>query len=322
MNTNLGLQCSATNFNEIATKYRSTLLAIPIIGIQNSIKYMTGRPGVRYKESVGDISASAEIRPHTPGGTKQTGDPVLTIRELETFFGSLVKEFDPLSVVSTVLGSNMETLGEGMKNSDVVKNVVASVIKSATKKLNAALFKAKRNATGTTTMELFNGFDTITASEITAGNIATGKGNLIELDAAITTANAVDKLKAVIHALSPELREQDTFMYCSQDIVDKYNEAYLLTHSGINYNNVYNQARIEGSNTYLVPLVGKSDSSYIHVTTKQNMLVGYDNMGDIERVEVKEFSPLMLTLVMTMFFGTQFESIDKDAFTAVKLFTA
>ena len=49
------------------------------------------------------------------------------------------------------------------------------------------------------------------------------------------------------------------------------------------------------------------------------MLVGYDQMSDTESVMVKEYEPFILSYIATMFFGVQFESIDKRRFKAIEL---
>ena len=110
-------------------------------------------------------------------------------------------------------------------------------------------------------------------------------------------------------------------MYCSQEFADKYNEAYLLSHAGINYNTQYSQTVVEGSNGKLIlcPLANKADSKFIHVSPKINMLVGYDQMSDAESVMVKEYEPFILSYIATMFFGVQFESIDKRRLKVVEL---
>jgi len=113
-------------------------------------------------------------------------------------------------------------------------------------------------------------------------------------------------------------------LYCTQDFADKYNEGYLMTHAGISYNTKYNQTTVEGSNgrLTLVPLWNKIGSKYMHVCPKSNMLVGYDQMGDIESVLVKEYEPFYLSYIATMFFGVQFESIDKRRFKAIEITTS
>ena len=117
------------------------------------------------------------------------------------------------------------------------------------------------------------------------------------------------------------LRAQDLLMYCSQDFYDKYSESYQKTHGGLSYNSQYLQNTVEGSQgrLKLVPLANKADSKFIHISTKKNMLYGYDNMSDVESIEVERFAPFVLTYVATMFFGVQFESIDKSCLKVVEL---
>ena len=69
----------------------------------------------------------------------------------------------------------------------------------------------------------------------------------------------------------------------------------------------------------MVPLANKADSKYIHIAPADNMLYGYDQMSDVESVMVKEYSPFILTYIATMFFGVQFESLDKSRLMAVEL---
>lgn len=315
------LKFSPEDFQNAAIKYRSELLMLPIIGCQDTLQYMTARPGIRYKERVGTMSGDAQFAPYKP--TRATDFNLnVDYRELETFFGSVVSDFEPNSAVSTLLGTGA-TKGDGQIATPTAKSVLALIAKSLSEHLNDAIWNGVRNATGDTSKDLFNGFDTITQSEITAQNISAEKGNYLKLTEDITAANAVDVAKKILFSLDPRLRSQELFLYCSQDFVDKYNEGYLLSHGGIPYNTEYGQTAVEGSNgkLKLVPLYNKADSKFMHVTTKSNMLVGFDQMGDIENVMVKEYKPFILSYIATMFFGVQFESIDKRRFKVIELKT-
>ena len=315
------LKFSPEDFQNAAIKYRSELLMLPIIGCQDTLQYMTARPGIRYKERVGTVSGDAQFAPYKP---TRASDFNLNVdyRELETFFGSVVSDFEPNSAVSTLLGTGA-TKGDGQFSTPTAKSVLALIAKSLSEHLNDAIWNGVRNATGDTSKDLFNGFDTITQAEITAQNISAEKGNYLKLTEDITAANAVDVAKKILFSLDPRLRSQELFLYCSQDFVDKYNEGYLLSHGGIPYNTEYGQTAVEGSNgkLKLVPLYNKADSKFMHVTTKSNMLVGFDQMGDIENVMVKEYKPFILSYIATMFFGVQFESIDKRRFKVIELKT-
>lgn len=307
-------------FQEAATKWRSDLLMLPIIGIQETLKYMTARPGIRYKENVGALSGDAQFGPYKPSRSTDFNLNV-DYRTLETFMGSVVAKFEPNSAVSTLLGQVGATKGDGQMKAPTALHVLALIARGLSEHLNEAIWAGKRNAAGDTTMDLFDGFDTITTKEVTSGAIAAEEGNYMKLDEEITSANAVDIAKEILFSLDPRLRAQDLYMFCTQDFADKYNEGYLLSHGGINYNTQYSQTTVEGSNgrLHIIPMYNKIGSKFIHICPKSNMLIGYDQMGDVESVMVKEYEPFILSYIATMFFGCQFESIDKRRFKVVEL---
>ena len=307
-------------FQEAATKWRSDLLMLPIIGCQETLKFMTARPGIRYKENVGALSGDAQFGPYKPSRSTDFNLNV-DYRTLETFMGSVVAKFEPNSAVSTLLGQVGATKGDGQIKAPTALHVLALIARGLSEHLNEAIWAGKRNAAGDTTMDLFDGFDTITEKEITSGALSSENGNYMKLDEEITSVNAVDIAKEILFSLDPRLRAQDLYMFCTQDFADKYNEGYLLSHGGINYNTQYSQTTVEGSNgrLHIVPMYNKIGSKYIHICPKSNMLIGYDQMGDVESVMVKEYEPFILSYIATMFFGCQFESIDKRRFKVVEL---
>ena len=314
------LTFSLQAFQEAATIYRKDLLMLPIIGIQDTLQWMTSRPGIRYKENVGALSGDAQFGPYKPSRSTDFNLNV-DYRTLETFMGSVVAKFEPNSAVSTLLGQIGDTKGDGQMKAPTALHVLALIAQGLSEPLNEAIWKAKRNANGDTSLELFDGFDTITQKEIEAGNISAEHGNYMKLSREVTADNAAIIAKEILFSLDPRLRANDLYMFCSQDFADKYNESYLLTHGGVAYNSQYAQDCVEGSNgrLHIVPMFNKIDSNFIHISPRQNMLVGYDQMGDMESVNVKEFEPFILSYIATMFFGVQFESIDKRRLKVVEL---
>lgn len=312
---------SPEEYQSAAIKWRKELLMLPIIGIGESLKYMTSRPGIRYRENVGEISADAQFAPYKSNRTADA-DLKLKWRTLETYFGNVVTDFEPNTAVSTLLGTGA-TKGDGQMQTPTAQHVLAQIARKLGEHLNDALWSAVRNAEGDTTADLFDGFDTITAKEITEGNISADAGNYVKLTEAITPQNAEDVAKEILFNLDPRLRAQECYMYCSQSFVDAYNEAYLNRHGGIPYNTQYGQRSVEGSDGRLkfLPLYNKADSKYIHICPKSNMLVGFDQMGDVESIMVKEYKPFVLTYIATMFFGCQFETLDKRRMKVVELAT-
>lgn len=302
---------SDEEYQKAAEKWRQQLLLLPMISCKDSLRFMTGIPGIRNKEHVGTAKSNAQFGPYKADKNSSSTTEV-KYRELETFFGNVCEDFEPNSVITMLLGQNASFLGEGQKTAPSAKLVIASVLKSLGESLHNVLFTAKRNAEGDTSADLFNGFITIADAEVTAENISEAKGNLLKITTGFSEADALDVAKSIERKAHPVLRATEKFLYCSPEFADAYNDAYMLTHGGIVYNKKFEQAVVEGSNnkTTLAPLTCLAGSSKFFLAPKSNMLYGYDSLSDQERIQVDRFKPFMLTLSAAMFFGVQFYSID------------
>lgn len=302
---------SDEEYQKAAEKWRQLLLLLPMLSCKDSLRFMTGIPGIRNKEHVGTAKSNAQFGPYKADKNSSSTTEV-KYRELETFFGNVCEDFEPNSVVTMLLGQNASFLGEGQKTAPSAKLVIASVLKSLGESLHNVLFTAKRNAEGDTSADLFNGFITIADAEVTAENISEAKGNLLKITTGFSEADALDVAKSIERKAHPVLRATEKFLYCSPEFADAYNDAYMLTHGGIVYNKKFEQAVVEGSNnkTTLAPLTCLAGSSKFFLAPKSNMLYGYDSLSDQERIQVDRFKPFMLTLSAAMFFGVQFYSID------------
>ena len=302
---------SDEEYQKAAEKWRQQLLLLPMLSCKDSLRFMTGIPGIRNKEHVGTAKSNAQFGPYKADKNSSSTTEV-KYRELETFFGNVCEDFEPNSVITMLLGQNASFLGEGQKTAPSAKLVIASVLKSLGESLHNVLFTAKRNAEGDTSADLFNGFITIADAEVTAENISEAKGNLLKITTGFSEADALDVAKSIERKAHPVLRATEKFLYCSPEFADAYNDAYMLTHGGIVYNKKFEQAVVEGSNnkTTLAPLTCLAGSSKFFLASKSNMLYGYDSLSDQERIQVDRFKPFMLTLSAAMFFGVQFYSID------------
>ncbi len=66
----------------------------------------------------------------------------------------------------------------------------------------------------------------------------------------------------------------------------------------------------------------KADSNFIQLTTQGNMLIGVDQESDLEKILIEKHAAFVLQFIVTMFFGCQYESINKERLLVGKLFTA
>lgn len=292
-----------------AVQYRKELLAMPIIGLENTLKHMRLRTGIRYKETVGELSGGIELGPYSETRVDNS-DIAAQGRTLETFFGSVVKKFSPNSVYQSIYGNSIVS-GEGLKNVDITYSVIAYLTKQLSKSLNANFWNAVRNDSGNFTGDLFNGFDTIAATEIANSKIRAKDNNLYIFTSAITNVNAVDSLKAFYRAACDELQAESCKLFLSKDIYNSYVDDYQQTVGSVPYNREFKKTFLEGSDDLceLVALPNKKNSPYIQLTTQSNMLVGTDMESDLEKIQIEKHHPFVLDFVCAMFFGCQYESI-------------
>lgn len=294
-----------------AIRYRKELLMMPVLALGTTLQHMNKRPGVRGKEVVGELSGNIELGPYDEG-REDTDGVSINPRTLETFLGSVVKKFSPNSVWQTIYG-NLISKGESLKNVDISLQVLSFLTAKLGANLNLHIWDAKRNDSGTKTKELFNGFDTITKTEMDAAKISEDLGNMFTIEA-ISKDNAVDVLKQFYRAADPVLRETQTKLYIPQGVYDNYVDDYQATAGHVPYNTGFEKTYLEGSNNLceLVPLANKAGSPFIHLSAKSNMLVGFGNGADAENITVEKHHAFKLDYIATMFFGTEFESISKE----------
>lgn len=306
------INISDADLKKSAQTYRKELLMMPVIAAQETLQHMTPRPGLAGRSTIGQISGNIELGPYDPNRVDHTG-VTITPRTLETFLGSVVKRFDVNEAAYTVWGELMAQ-GQSLASADIARQVLSYLAAQLGKKLNMAIFGGERNAPGTTTAELFDGFDKITANEITATNISAANGNYVQLGSAITSSNAVDTLKSIYAAASDELQGQETKMFITRAIYRAYCDDYQQSVGSVPYNTEYKKTFLEGSDGLceLVPLTSKKNSEYIHLTTKGNMFYGYGAGLADENIAIEKYHEFLLSFVATMYFGVQFESVSPE----------
>lgn len=313
------IKISDAELQKSAVTFRKELLMMPVIAAEATLQHMTPRPGVAGREVLGQLSGGIELGPYDP---KRYDDDGLDIkpRTLETYLGSVIKRFDLNSVAKTVYGS-LTTQGEALTSLDLARQVLNYLSMQLGRNLNLHIWNAKRNDTGTKTADLFDGFDTITQKEIAAGTIDTSEGNFMQLSQAIDESNATDILMSIYESADDILQGVPTKMFVPISIYRAYNKDYLASFGNVVYNTQFKKTYLEGTDNLceLVPLVSKKGSPYIHLTTKSNMIYGYGDGLDSEKIAIEKHHEFLLSFVATMFFGCQFETINKERLMVAKL---
>ena len=313
------INISDAELQKSAVTYRKDLLVMPVIAAEATLQHMTPRPGVAGREVLGQLSGGIELGPYDPQRYDDDGLDIKP-RTLETYLGSVIKRFDLNSVAKTVYGS-LTTQGEALTALDLARQVLNYLSMQLGRNLNLHIWSAKRNDTGTKTKDLFDGFDTITQKEIAAGTIDTTEGNFMQLSQAIDESNATDILMSIYESADDILQGVPTKMFVPVSVYRAYNKDYLASFGNVVYNTQFKKTYLEGTDNLceLVPLVSKKGSPFIHLTTKSNMIYGYGDGLDSEKIAIEKHHEFLLSFVATMFFGCQFEAINKERLMVAKL---
>lgn len=305
-----------------ARTYRKELLTQPVHALLKSLQHMTLRTGIRYEEKVGELSADIEVGPYSETRIDDV-NPDIKARILRTYFGSVVKKFSPNSVYQTIYGSSV-TKGEGLKTTEIARTMVTYLAAKMGAKFDAHLFNAVRKDDGDKTKDLFNGFDTITSQDITSGELSTDLGNLYEFTEAVDATNAVDQIVTFCRSANETLQEKEGVkLFLPRAMYNAYLDDYKATTGAIVYNDKFIKRTVEGfDNIEFVPMYQKKGSEFIHLTTKQNMLVGVNLADEEENIAVEKHDAFVLQFIATMFFGCQFESVAAERMLVGKLLKA
>lgn len=296
-------------------KFRREVLALPIVQLEPSLRYMTLRRGIRGEEVVGTARSGAQLRPYRTS-KDAVNTSKLDARSLRNYLGDVVEEFDPYVLYETCYGEPLSTKRDQL---EIVKRLCLEMARSSTENLALALFSAKRNPGGNTTMDLFNGFDTVIESEKTATNISADKGNLLDLGQ-LDAASIGDVLLDFYRSLHITMKNKaQVLMYVPTAVREMYDDWFAANFTSAPYNNQYERTYLHGTNRkcVLVDLPGMEASKNIIISTKDNLLVGVDQISDKERFQVRiPDNPKVVQFFMTMYFGVEFQSIDQRTFKA------
>lgn len=305
--------------------YRKDFVVMPFLAMAALAQHCNTRTGIRYRETVAQLSASAEIGNYSK--TKHEDAAVnLDPRVFETFFGNIVQGIDPNAIYQSIWGSNI-TKGDGLQNVPIVNQVCAYLVKRVGEAMFMNAFTAKHDSSDTAkTSKWFNGFKTILDNDAAGTNelqkvlVSDAIGNLVEGTDSISKDNAEDVIKDFYWnevgnaAAAAKLRSQKLKLFMSDQTYHFYTEAYQLNHGSLPYNQAYDKRSLDGaSNVELVPLACVPND-FLMLTPKQNAYLLFNQKTDDEQFIVKPSlqNHYDVDFIMNYFFGVQLESVSPE----------
>jgi hypothetical protein len=303
---------------DAGTKYRKELLAAPLVELAELLPWFNLKTSVQGKIVGGWLNTAAELRPYRTA-KDASGGLTVTPEEMENYLGDVVKEFDPHEVLGSLY---TELTSLGVTNMAIAKRIALEVARKVGEKLYDNLFVAVRNASGDNTVDLFDGFETLLAKAIVAGSISEAKGNYMDLTGTpISEANAGDVLKKAWREIDRILKKQRVRLLVPETVVDAYEDWYQNEYSTQPWNTGIEQKFLVGSRgrCELVPLNPMS-GNFMIFSIKENMNILVDQMSDAETVRIRECdNPKLVQFFMKAYFGTGFETVQKEFMCAAKI---
>ncbi len=305
-----------------SVKYQRELMLLPFIafselGAQNGFFV---KKGVYGTEKIVSLDLAGRMRPYHNGGP-DTLDMTFVVNELTTYLGEDYTLFEINQLMDTLWGLGTIDFSK-LSASEIGKLMLSIKINRNLEAVRKLIWKGVRNAGGTTTTALFNGFDTIIAADIAANKITAGIGNLSTFDAAITADNAVDKFKAAYRALPEELKEGVINMYVNQTLYEMYCDDYEALRGNL-HDKKLGQVVLHGSDEKCIikPQSYRLATAPVIFSIPNNLTIGTGAQGEKEKVMVKEDNNVkFMQMLHLMFFGTTIQCYDPRVFHVYKQF--
>lgn len=294
-------------------RFRKECMLIVMAAVEEVTKHMRVINGLKGKETEATIVPQAKFRPyHSEKVVGGTGS--LTARTLETFPLEILEEFDPENLYTTIFGTPVDV---EKINLDIVRRILTEEMNNASRGLCDLIFKGVRNATGTDALDGFNGFDTIIANEIAAGNIGLSAGNFTNLGE-VNATNIGDLWKRMYRKMDENLRGGATkklVLVCSFTEYDMYKNWYAAQFGMGNFAGTPEQTYLDGTanKVQIVPMPGMDGVGHCFITVQENMKVGFDVLSNATKFNVRiPDNPNVVQMHAKIYMGVDFANIGKD----------
>lgn len=294
-------------------RFRKECMLIAMAAVEEVTKHMRVINNLKGKETEATIVPQAKFRPyHSEKIVSGTGG--LTARTLETFPLEILEEFDPEDLYTTIFGTPVDAEKITL---DIVRRILTEEMNNASRGLCDLIFKGVRNASGTGALDGFDGFDTIIAKEIAAGNIGLDAGNFTNLGE-VSSLNIGDMWKRMYRKMAETLRGGATkklVLICSFTEYDMYKNWYAEKFGAGNFAGTPEQTYLDGTanKVQIVPLPGMDGTNHCFITVEENMKVGFDLLSKSTKFNVRvPDNPHMVQMYAKVYMGVDFANISKD----------
>lgn len=266
-----------TALTAYAGKYEKALFGIlrNALDIANDITVL---PGIKNKMKLTKLTVKDGVRTYRETFDAADDDLAYSGRDIETTLLKRDMLINPLKYRSTWMSEVMKP-GVNVDDIPFAAFVNKAIMEKLAQEINDNSYSAVLGA-GTSVATSFNGLGTIIADEITATNltpVATG---------ALTNINAVSKFEAMMKAMPVAYRRAGFRIFCSFNSFDLYNEDYREKYKKYLEPNTNGEYFIDNTSrkVQIVPATWMNTSARLIATPKENLLMGVDALGDMDKI--------------------------------------
>ncbi len=258
--------------NDVFLKFGGSIFGKKVVTWDLRNQGVQVRTNVRTPQALTKLSAKGNPQPYSAADSTSGNGPKYTDRVLTAYQSKWDYDFDPEEFRNTYLADpNNETPFAQAAIEQVAKEYLAYIDSDV-------LYTGVRDANGTDAADITNGWGTLIAAAVIAGDlveVATG---------ALTNANAVTKVEQLVNDASFPLwmKKEGFIIYCSHATKAKYTQHYrTLNGFGFKANEVGDYP-LDNENGVLRPVTWMGTSGRLIATVKDNLVFG----TDLEQVDI------------------------------------
>lgn len=280
-----------TSLSETAKRFQKDLKMMPYLTLREELGRLGINliPGIQNKDVITTFLRKQGIaKPYVSGTVDNStvGQAIEETLEVKKAYASVKDNIQ--NYKKTIMGPDT-LLGKNKSKKHPWQLVMLqSIVKTFGEDILDALFPAAFDTADKSPMGLFNGFDTIIDLKIAAGDVATGKNNLVNTGT-INKTNAWDILKEFWRASHPLMRRANTLLIVPFAISDAYDDHYFAKHASKPEKDDFHRTFLEGSGRKcrIVPSAILGTGDRIILTAPGNFDFGMDTKGDEDFVQVR-----------------------------------
>lgn len=271
----------------------------PSIFEKNLLEWNLATQGIQIRRNVNapqamtKLSAVGNPRPYTAADALTTG-PKFTDRVLTAFQSKWDFDFDAEEFRNTYLANQSGAPFYEQSLNHVAQAFLDDIQRNT-------LYLGSRNASGTTSAAIADGWgktiaDLITATTLTP--VVTG---------AITDVNGVDKFELMVTNVPTWMREKGFVIFCSYAKFDNFRKNYRTAFNFQFDKNAEGRYKMDNLNVEIRPVAWMGSSSRLIATLDNNLVFG----TDVERVQVAASQRRNIIEVRLMMpVGTQIQDLE------------